>query len=70
MPSRCYYRPTKSRPLNGARISVKDNIDVAGHETTLCNRAWMDFYHPKTETAACVQVLIDAGAVIVGKVKL
>lgn len=70
VPSRCYYKPTKDRPLAGARISVKDNIDVAGHKTTLCNRAWTDLYPAKTKNAACIQTLIDAGAVIVGKVKL
>ncbi len=70
MPSRCYFKPSKSRPLDGARISVKDNIDIAGHKTTLCNRAWEDLYPAKTKHAACVQVLLDAGAIIVGKVKL
>jgi len=70
VPSRCYYKPSKSRPLDGARISVKDNIDIAGHKTTLCNRAWTDFYPAKTKHAACVQVLVDAGVIIVGKVKL
>ncbi|KAL8691404.1 MAG: hypothetical protein Q9224_004184 [Gallowayella concinna] len=70
VPSRCYYKPSKSRPLDGARISVKDNIDIAGHKTTLCNRAWIDLYPAKTKNAACIQVLLDAGAVIVCKVKL
>ncbi|KAL2376070.1 hypothetical protein RJZ90_007758 [Blastomyces dermatitidis] len=70
VPSRCYYKPCKERPLDGARISVKDNIDIAGHKTTLCNRAWQDLYPAKTQHANCVQVLIDAGAVIVGKSKL
>ncbi|KAL8938928.1 MAG: hypothetical protein Q9211_002979 [Gyalolechia sp. 1 TL-2023] len=70
VPSRCYYKPSKSRPIDGARISVKDNVDIAGHKTTLCNRAWMDLYPTKTKSAACVQVLLDAGAVIVCKVKL
>lgn len=70
LPSRCYYKPSKSRPLDGARISVKDNVDIAGHKTTLCNRAWQDLYPAKTKHAACVQVLIDAGAVIAGKTKL
>lgn len=37
---------------------------------TLCNRAWIDLYPAKTKNAACVQVLLDAGAVIVCKVKL
>ena len=70
VPSRCYYKPSKSRPLDGARVSVKDNIDIAGHKTTLCNRAWIDLYPVKTENAACVQTLIDADAIILGKVKL
>ncbi|EJP69348.1 amidase-like protein [Beauveria bassiana ARSEF 2860] len=43
VPSRCYYKPSKDRPLAGARFSVKDNIDVAGQKTTLCNRAWTEF---------------------------
>lgn len=70
VPSRCYYKPSKLSPLDGVRISVKDSIDIAGHKTTLCNRAWTELYPAKTKTAACVQVLIDAGAIIVGKVKL
>ncbi|KAL1839463.1 hypothetical protein VTJ49DRAFT_1472 [Mycothermus thermophilus] len=63
------WQPSKSRPLDGARISVKDNIDIAGHKTTLCNRAWTELYPVKTKTAACVQTLIDAGAIVLGKVK-
>ncbi|KAK1961465.1 amidase [Colletotrichum sublineola] len=70
VPSRCYFKPSKDRPLDGARISIKDSIDIAGHKTSLCNRAWNELYPPRTETAACVQTLIDAGAIIVGKVKL
>lgn len=70
MPSRCYFRPSKEVPLDGARITVKDNIDIAGHKTSLCNRAWLELYPEKTKTAACVQALIDAGAIILGKVKL
>ena len=70
VPSRCYFKPSKERPLGGARITIKDNIDVAGHKTTLCNRAWQELYPPCKKNAHCVQVLIDAGAVIVGKAKL
>ncbi|KAJ4291680.1 hypothetical protein N0V90_009575 [Kalmusia sp. IMI 367209] len=51
-------------------ISVKDNFDIEGHKTTLCNRSWEALYPPSAKTAASVQTLIDAGAVIVGKVKL
>lgn len=70
VPSRCYFNPSPQTPLDGVRISVKDNIHVAGHKTTLCNRAWMDLYPPEDKHAACVQTLIHAGAIIVGKVKL
>lgn len=70
MPSRCYYKPSKERPLDGARITVKDNIDIAGHNTSLCNRAWLELYPEQTKTAACVKSLTNAGAIILGKVKL
>ncbi|KAF2438444.1 amidase [Karstenula rhodostoma CBS 690.94] len=71
VPSRCYFNPgSVSRPLDGVRVSVKDSIDIKGHKTTLCNRAWMDLYPAREENATCVQALEDAGAVIVGKVKL
>ncbi|KAL2070236.1 hypothetical protein VTL71DRAFT_13262 [Oculimacula yallundae] len=53
VPSRCYYKQTEAQPLHGARIGVKDNIDIAGHKTSLCNR-----------------FIVDAGAIIVGKLKL
>ncbi|KAJ5715484.1 amidase [Penicillium malachiteum] len=53
-----------------ATFSVKDNIDIAGHKTTLCNRAWQSLYPAKEKNAACVQVLIEAGAILVGKTKL
>ncbi|KAM0430141.1 hypothetical protein ACHAPT_006149 [Fusarium lateritium] len=70
VPSRCYYKPSASRPLDGARIGVKDSIDIAGHKTTLNNRAWRELYPPATKHAHCVQLLLDAGAIIVGKLKL
>jgi Asp-tRNA(Asn)/Glu-tRNA(Gln) amidotransferase A subunit family amidase len=70
VPSRRYFKPSKSHPLDEARISVKDNIGIAGHNTTLCNRSWQDLYPAKTKHAACVQVLVDVGAIIVGKAKL
>ncbi|KAK4228545.1 amidase [Podospora fimiseda] len=68
----CGFKPLLKnplRPLDGVRITVKDNIDIKGHNTSLCNRAWQELYPPKTKNAHCVQVLIDAGAIIVGKAK-
>ncbi|KAK7418468.1 hypothetical protein QQX98_003960 [Neonectria punicea] len=70
VPSRCYYNPSASRPLDGARIGVKDSIDIAGHKTTLNNRAWRELYPPATKHAHCVRLLLDAGAIVVGKLKL
>ncbi|CRL21932.1 Amidase [Penicillium camemberti] len=52
-------------PLMGPQH--KDIIDIARHKTSLCNRAWESLYLAKTKNAACVQVLIDTGAIIVGK---
>ncbi|KAI0393486.1 amidase [Xylariaceae sp. FL0594] len=69
VPSRCYFPESLSLPLNGLRVAVKDNIDIKSHRTTLNNRAWREFWPPASKTAHCVQLLIDAGAIIVGKTK-
>ena len=70
IPPRSYFSPSQTRPLEGARITIKDNVNIAGHKSTLYNQAWEDLYPPAEKHAACVQTLIDAGAIIVGKVKL
>lgn len=49
---------------------VKDNIDVVGQKTTLCNRVWEELYLPAFKNAAYVQILLNAGAIILGKTKL
>ena len=48
---------------------MENNIDIAGHKTTLCNRARKTLYPAKTKHAACVQSPLDAEAIIVGKKK-
>ena len=55
----------RSGPLAGVPISVKDHVWVEGLPATNGSRALADFVAPRT--VACVQRLIDAGAVIVGK---
>lgn len=70
VPSRCYFTPSANKPLNGCRIVVKDMFDIKNVKTSLCNRAWLELYSPKISTASCIQKLIDAGAIIVGKTKL
>lgn len=49
---------------------MKDNFDVAGVKTTLCNNAYQKVYPPAQLTAACLESLVQAGAAIVGKTKL
>lgn len=70
IPSRLYFTPSKSKPLAGLRIAVKDLYDLRGMKTSGGNRALFEMSKSKNSTAVAVQKLIDAGAVIVGKNKL
>lgn len=54
-------------PLAGQLLAVKDNIDVAGIPTTAGCPTYA--YRPD-ETAPCVQRLLDAGALLIGKTNL
>lgn len=69
VPSRLYYTTTAAKPLAGVRLGIKDIYDIAGVRTSNGNRAWYDLYPPASEHATPVQRLIEAGAVIVGKMK-
>ncbi|KUJ09500.1 putative Glutamyl-tRNA amidotransferase subunit A [Mollisia scopiformis] len=69
VPSRLYYTKTAAQPLAGVRLGVKDIYDIAGIKTSCGNRAYYDLYPPRNVTAVAVQTLIDAGAVIIGKMK-
>jgi allophanate hydrolase len=57
----------ESLPLAGVPVAVKDNIDVAGLETTAACPA---FAYPASTSAHVVERLIAAGAVIVGKTNM
>ncbi|KAF4435586.1 Glutamyl-tRNA(Gln) amidotransferase subunit A [Fusarium acutatum] len=70
VPSRLYYTPTKDKPLAGLRLGVKDLYDLKGVKTSGGNRAMYKMSKVKTKTALCVQKLIEAGAVVVGKNKM
>ncbi|KAL9560862.1 hypothetical protein ACKAV7_015025 [Fusarium commune] len=70
VPSRLYFTPTKEKPLAGLRLGVKDLYDLKGVKTSGGNRALYEMSNVKTKTALCVQKLIDAGAVVVGKNKM
>lgn len=54
-------------PLFGIPFSVKDNIDVAGMETTA---GCPGFGYVASESAALVTALQDAGAILIGKTNL
>lgn len=54
-------------PLAGVPFAVKDNIDVAGIDTTA---ACPSFAFRPAESATVVQRLLDAGAVCIGKTNL
>ncbi|KAF2091894.1 glutamyl-tRNA amidotransferase [Saccharata proteae CBS 121410] len=69
VPSRLYYPRSEKKPLNGVRLGVKDLYDIAGLRTSCGNRAWYHLYPPANVTALAVQRLIDAGAIVVGKMK-
>lgn len=69
VPSRLYSTPTPEKPLAGIRLGVKDIYDIAGVKTSNGNRAWYGLYPPANVSALAIQRLIDAGAVVVGKMK-
>ena len=51
------------------RFALKDTIALRGLRTGYGSRAWLETYPPETETAPVIQLLLDAGAVVVGKAK-
>lgn len=59
--------PDPARPLWGIPFAVKDNIDVAGWETTA---ACPGFAYQPAETATSVRRLQDSGAILIGKTNL
>lgn len=70
VPSRCFHdKVSPEKPLSGLRVVIKDNIDMAGVPTGVGNRAFGALYGARNENAACVEKLLAAGAVIIGRVK-
>lgn len=69
VPSRLYFTKTAEKPLAGVRLGIKDIYDIAGVRTSNGNRAWYHLYPAPEEHATPVGRLIEAGAVIVGKMK-
>jgi hypothetical protein len=70
VPSRLYYTKSAAKPLAGVRIGVKDLFDIAGLRKSNGNRAWYHLYPPANTTGTAIQNLIDAGGIIIGKLKM
>lgn len=65
------HHATSQKPLAGLRIAVKDNYRLRNIRMTMGNKAYYQLHDsPPTETAPCVEQLIQAGAVVVGTTKL
>jgi len=59
--------PSADKPLLGIPFAIKDNIDVAGLPTSAACPA---FTHTAGESAAVVERLLAAGAILIGKTNL
>jgi aspartyl-tRNA(Asn)/glutamyl-tRNA(Gln) amidotransferase subunit A len=62
------YASGNARPLDGLLLGVKDNLLVAGTETTAASKKLAGYIAPYTGTA--VGKLLEAGGVIVGKANM
>jgi amidase len=58
---------TASGPLAGLKFAVKDIFDVEGTITGAGNPDWLKTHSPAHSTARAVQMLLAAGATLVGK---
>ena len=54
--------------LDGVPVAVKDEAEVANYKRTLGSR--VDFTNPANETAWCIKMLEEAGAIVVGKTNM
>ena len=54
--------------LDGVPIAAKDEVEMKGYKRTLGSK--MDFTNAADETAWCVKMLEDAGAIIIGKTSM
>jgi amidase len=62
-----YLEGAVSGPLSGLTFAAKDIFDIAGHITGGGNPDWKASREAAERTAWAVQVLVDAGATMVGK---
>jgi amidase len=54
-------------PLARLTFAAKDIYDIAGHKTGFGSPDWLRTHAPATRTAPVVQMLVDAGADMIGK---
>jgi len=55
----------RDRPLLGVPVSLKDTVDIAGHDTTIGYSCNVD--HPVLTSSSIVRLLQDAGALVHAK---
>ncbi|KAF4628002.1 hypothetical protein G7Y89_g10148 [Cudoniella acicularis] len=67
VPSRLCYPSSANKPLDGLRVAIKDDIDIARVETSESLKAYGKLYGSVPLSALAVQRLLDLGAVVVGK---
>ena len=65
--SEAYLEGAPQGPLSGLTFAAKDILDIAGHVTGGGNPDWKATHGAAVRTAWAVQVLVDAGATMVGK---
>lgn len=59
--------PLAAGPLDGRTFAAKDLIDVAGQRTGCGNPRWAETHPPAAVSAVAVDLLLAAGATLVGK---
>jgi Asp-tRNA(Asn)/Glu-tRNA(Gln) amidotransferase A subunit family amidase len=70
VPSRLYAQQSPTQPLAGMRIAVKDNMHLKGVTTTLGSRSYTELYGEQTQSSRYIDILVQNGAVVVGKTKM
>lgn len=65
--SEAYLEGREDGPLSGLSFAAKDVFDVAGHVSGCGNPHWLDSHEAARETAWAVDVMVQAGAAMVGK---
>jgi amidase len=66
---RFLVEPAASGPLHGTSFAVKDIFAVAGRSTDCGNPTWRATHSPATHNAAALEILLNAGARLLGKTR-